>query len=269
MERTIRVGDVDLAVLEAGAGGRPLLLVHGFTGAKEDFAWHVDDLAEAGWHVVAPDNRGHGSSAKPDDGYTFDHFAGDVLGLADALGWDRFALLGHSLGGVIVQQVALQAEDRLTALVLMDTTTGGIPVDHDLARLGIEVARTEGLEVVLAAMKDSPPLHTPAAKRLEETIEGWVETNDAKFLSCCAAMYAGVLEAWFALPDRDLSALRVPTLVLVGEQDDPFMAASHAIARSVEGARIEVIVDAGHSPQVENPEAWRKALCAFLDEAAG
>ncbi len=269
MERTIPAGDVDLAILEAGAGGRPLLLVHGFTGAKEDFAWHLDDLAGVGWHVVAPDLRGHGSSSKPDDGYTFDHLADDVLGLADALGWERFALLGHSMGGVIAQQVALRAQERLTALVLMDTTNGGIPVDHDLARLGIEVARAEGLEVVLAAMKENPPLHTPAAKRLEETIEGWAEAGEQKFLRCSAAMYAGVLEAWFDLPDRDLSPIRVPTLVLGGVQVEPFLAASHAMARSIEGARIDVIVDAGHSPQVENPEVWRKALCAFLDEAAG
>lgn len=267
MERTIRAGDLALAVLEAGPGGRPLLLLHGFTSAKEDFAWHLDELAAAGWHVVAPDLRGHGSSSKPDDGYTFDHLAGDVLGLADALGWERFALLGHSMGGVVAQQVALRAQERLTALVLMDTTPGGIPVDHDLARLGIEVARTDGLEVILAVTKENPPLETPAARRMKQTVDGWTEANDAKFLRCCPAMYASVLEAWLDLPDRDLAGVRVPTLVLVGEQDEPFLAGSHAMARAIEGARIDVIVDAGHSPQVENPEAWRKALCSFLDEA--
>ena len=59
-ERRIGVATgIELAVLEAGAGGRPLLLVHGFTGAKEDFADHLDELAAAGgWHVVAPDLRG-------------------------------------------------------------------------------------------------------------------------------------------------------------------------------------------------------------------
>ena len=266
MERTITAGEIDLAILEAGAGGRPLLLVHGFCGAKEDFAWHVDDLAAAGWHVVAPDLRGHGSSSKPDEGYGFDHLTGDVLALVDALGWERFALLGHSMGGVVAQHVALAAQHRLTALVLMDTTSGGAPVEEDVMRVGIAIAREQGMEALLAAMKEAAPLSTPAARRLEETIDGWVEANDQKFLRCCAAMFAGALESWFELPDRDLSPIDVPTLVIVGEQDEPFVAGSHAMARAIDGARIEVVMDAGHSPQVEAPDAWRKTLLTFLDD---
>ena len=64
-ERQIDVGDVSLAVAESGAGQRPLLLVHGFTGAKEDFTPWLEPLAAAGWHAVAPDLRGHGVSSKP------------------------------------------------------------------------------------------------------------------------------------------------------------------------------------------------------------
>ena len=67
IERTIDLighgGPVSLAVAEAGAGGRSLLLLHGFTGAKEDFTEWLDPLAELGWHVVAPDQRGHGESS--------------------------------------------------------------------------------------------------------------------------------------------------------------------------------------------------------------
>src|SRR6266508_3822678 len=94
--RTVTVGDVELNLAEAGVGGRPFLLLHGFTGAKEDFTDYVDRLAEQGWHVVAPDHRGHGDSAKPDDeaAYGFSVFASDALGLADALGWDQFVVLG-------------------------------------------------------------------------------------------------------------------------------------------------------------------------------
>src|SRR3954465_6875076 len=72
MQRRVGVGPVELEVLEAGEGGGPLLLVHGFTGAKEDFADHVDDLAAAGWHVVAPDQRGHGRSDAPADEAAYD-----------------------------------------------------------------------------------------------------------------------------------------------------------------------------------------------------
>src|SRR5688572_1906018 len=127
--RRVAVRDVELEIVEAGEGGRPFLVLHGFTGAKEDFTHHegwVDRLAEQGWHVVAPDHRGHGASSKPDGeaAYTFDEFAADALALADHLGWERFALLGHSMGGMIAQYVALTAPERLAGLVLMDTSHG-------------------------------------------------------------------------------------------------------------------------------------------------
>src|SRR6476646_1385783 len=96
-----------LAYAEAGDGGRPFMLVHGFTGAKEDFTEWLDPLATDGWHAVAPDNRGHGASEKPDDEsqYPFDLLATDLLELADGL-WGRdtsFVLLGHSMGGMVAQ----------------------------------------------------------------------------------------------------------------------------------------------------------------------
>ena len=79
-ERTVEVegfgGPISLRVAEAGTGGRPLLLLHGFTGAKDDFTDYLDPLAELGWHAVAPDQRGHGASAQPHDemAYSFDAF---------------------------------------------------------------------------------------------------------------------------------------------------------------------------------------------------
>src|SRR5215470_20436004 len=94
-ERLVDLGDVQLSVAEAGAGQRPLLLVHGFTGAKEDFTGWLDRLADLGWHAVAPDLRGHGASSKPaaESAYSFESMGDDLLRLADALGWDRFVLL--------------------------------------------------------------------------------------------------------------------------------------------------------------------------------
>ena len=107
-ERLVNLGDVELSIAEAGAGQRPLLMVHGFTGAKEDFTPWLDRLAGQGWHAVAPDLRGHGASSKPaeESAYSFELLADDVLRLADSLGWGTFVLLGHSMGGMIAQFVA-------------------------------------------------------------------------------------------------------------------------------------------------------------------
>lgn len=159
-----------LEVLEAGAGGRPLLLVHGFTGAKEDFADHVEALAREGWHVVAPDLRGHGASDAPSgpDRYTLKTFALDVLALADALGWVRFVLLGHSMGGMVVQHVALEAPDRLAGLVLMDTSASPLGgVDPELIALGKSVVAQGGMDLLIEAQRDQPgALETDAHRRV-------------------------------------------------------------------------------------------------------
>lgn len=275
-QRVIEIHDqfhetAQLAVDEAGVGGRPLLLVHGFTGARLDFADHLDALADAGWWVVAPDLRGHGESWQPADesAYSFDHFATDVWALVDALGWERLVLLGHSMGGMIAQVAALQRPAALDGLVLMDTTHGPLDLDRALAELGAQIVREGGMpavKAVLDSMGDDAPLSTPAHERLLAERAGYRELGDQKFLGSSPHMYASMLGQLLDQADRldDLTRLDVPTLVLVGEQDEPFLAASEAMAAAVPGARLEVIPDAGHSPQFENPDAWRKAMLDFL-----
>ncbi len=125
-ERSVDTGSIHLTIAEEGVGGRPLMLVHGFTGAKEDFGDFLTALADRGWHVVAPDLRGHGASDKPteESAYTLPIFAGDVLALADTLGWKQLTLLGHSMGGMIAQHMLMGAPDRIEAMILMDTAHG-------------------------------------------------------------------------------------------------------------------------------------------------
>ena len=103
--RRADLGDISLHVVDAGEGGRPVMLVHGFTADSDEVAGVIGPLAELGWHAVAPDLRGHGRSDRPTDAgaYSFELMAADVVALADWLGWDRFALLGHSMGGGVAQ----------------------------------------------------------------------------------------------------------------------------------------------------------------------
>jgi 2-succinyl-6-hydroxy-2,4-cyclohexadiene-1-carboxylate synthase len=272
--REVDVGPVVLAVAEAGRGGAPLLLVHGFTGAKEDFADWVDGFAGRGFHVVAPDLRGHGSSSKPDDeaSYSLSHMADDVVGLADALGWSRFALLGHSMGGMVVQHVALRAGARLSALVLMDTSPSKVSIDPDLIALAVSVVRSEGIErlMELQAERDAP-LATAADARVRAEREGYIEFGDRKMRASSPAMYAAMATELVERDDLlpELAGLDVPTLVVVGEQDEPFLAPSRAMADTIPGARLEVLADAGHSPQFESPERWWGAVETFLTEVTG
>jgi 3-oxoadipate enol-lactonase len=277
IERTVEVdghdGRVALAVAEAGQGGRPLLLVHGFTGAKEDFTEWLDPLADRGWHAVALDQRGHGASTKPaeESAYSFDAFATDLLGMVDALGWERCTALGHSMGGMVVQTALLDAPGRFDGLVLMDTSHRGLRVDPGVVEAGVILARTEGLAAVIAVQDAfaADPLETSAHQRVLRTREGYRAFGDRKMLASSPAMYAAMLTA-IADPhgdDRldDLASVTVPTLVVVGEQDTPFLKPSRRMAAIIPDAELAVVPDGGHSPQFESPDHWWKALCTFLD----
>ena len=256
-----------LATIEAGEGGRPLLLVHGFTGAKEDFADHVDDLAAAGWHVVAPDLPGHGESHPHGAEFGFGPYAEAVLAVADELGWARFALLGHSMGGVVAQHVALEAPDRLTALVLMDASPDRVDVDPSLVDLACEVAATQGMPSLLELQRElGGPLDTETSLRLHRERPGWRELQDQKFLSCSPEMYVTMARLLTTSPSRAdrLARLDVPTLVLVGEHDVLLRAPSDRLADAIPGAKLVVIPGAGHSPQIEAPTAWFEAVTDFL-----
>jgi pimeloyl-ACP methyl ester carboxylesterase len=259
-------------IAEAGAGGRPFLLIHGFTGAKEDFTDWLDPLADLGWHAVAIDNRGHGESAKPADksDYSFELLAADALALADDLwGADaHFVLLGHSMGGMIAQVIAMQAADRLDGLILMDTGHGRLSfVDRDQATKVISIVEGRGIDGLADLMAGrEQPLSTPAHERLLAEREGYAEFGDRKLRATATAAYAGMLLTMVDSTDR-LDALRnvsVPTLVLVGEQDAPLLRQSRNMAEAIPGAELAVLPDAGHSPQFENTDAWWKALTDFL-----
>ena len=122
-----------------------------------------------------------------------------------------------------------------------------------------------GSPISIATRED--PLSTPAHRRLIEERPGYAEFGDRKLRATAVPAFTGLLLAISEAKDRldDLRSLDVPTLVIVGEQDEAMLAPSHAMAGAIPGAELAVLEDAGHSPQFENPDAWSAALFAFLD----
>jgi pimeloyl-ACP methyl ester carboxylesterase len=272
--RVVEAGGVGLEILEAGEGGDPLLVLHGFCGAKENFSEAASQLAERGWHVVVPDQRGHGVSAHPagTSAYSFDLFVSDALALVDALGWRRFVLIGHSMGGMVAQQLALTAPDRLRGLVLMDTFHAAPQIDEDLTAAGRKLVEDGGMAALVEAMRGlEGPLETEAHRRLLAERPGYQELTDAQTVACSADMWLSMSAAILSARDtlEDLRSLRLPVLVVVGEQDEPFLEASHRMAETIPGSRLAVIPDGGHSPQLEAPEAWTRAVSSFLGDLPG
>lgn len=259
---------VGLAVEVAGSGPG-LLLVHGFGGAKEDFADHVPALARDNT-VVIFDHRGHGASDKPTDRdmYSIDRLAADILEVADACDLQQFRLLGHSMGGMVGRQIPLRAPERLEALVMMDTSAGPIPgFDPTLMDLAADVAFTGGKQALKELLDMAAVLETPAYKRTLLDRPGYKAFEERKWSDLSEIMWGAMAIALAYQPD-DLAALAAavsfPMLVIVGSQDAPFLTASDAMVAAIPGAQLVVIPDAGHSPQFENPAAWIDALTNFL-----
>jgi len=273
-QRQVAVGDVELAIVEAGAGGRPLLIVHGFTGRASDFADFIEPLAAAGWHVVAPDLRGHGASSHPADevDYSLDRFTADLIALTDAVGFDTYVVLGHSMGGMITQQLVLAEGERIAGVIFMDTGHGALEVDPALIELGVTVARTEGIDALadlMAALEDDP-LATDAYRRKVAEDPTYAARGDQNLRASSPAMFAAMLQQIPAQADRleRLGEITAPTLVVVGEEDTPFVGPSERMAAAIPGGRLAVVPGGGHSPQFEAPDAWWEAVSGFLAEVA-
>lgn len=251
------------------------MLVHGFTGGRTDFADHLDPFAAVGWHVVAPDLRGHGETGGPRDtaAYAVAAFVLDVVALANRLGWDRFVLLGHSMGGIVAQQMALDHAGRLDALVLMDTVHG--PMDVATAE-ELEFAGTYAITDGMAAMADlmdsggPNPLETDAYKQLRVDRPEIIARQRANFVGAVPEMFAACSKMLMTEPDRldRLRSVALPTLVIVGEHDVAFVDDSARMADAIVGAELVTIAGAGHAPQWEQPHAWFAALSAFLQRIA-
>lgn len=274
LRRRVRAGEVDLEVAEAGAGGRPILLLHGFTGAKEDLGGLFAPLATAGWHVVAPDLRGHGKSDQPqgESSYSLEIFAADALALADTLGWARFVVLGYSMGGMVAQRLLLDDPGRIRAAVLMDTSHG-VPdgLEPALVELGADVVRREGLAALAALqdrLRDRAVAQSPGAAAGPSETAGSQARTRSRLVRSSPDMWLAMTREMVFQPDRldALARLSMPVLIIVGERDWAFVGHGRRMAAAIPGARLAVIEGAGHAPQLENAPACWEALRSFLDD---
>jgi pimeloyl-ACP methyl ester carboxylesterase len=270
--RQLDVDGVQLAIAEAGAGSpKHLLLLHGFAGAKEDFTEWLDRFAAAGWHAVTFDMRGHGESSKPrgEDSYSMQILRQDVQAVVDQLGWDRFVLFGHSMGGMVAQLYAIESSDQLAGLILMGTShkrPDGI--EAELVSLGREVVRAGGTSALLEAQKGfgPGPLDTQAHRRLIAQRPGYLEFCDRKTLAASDDMWVALSAEMLSQTDRlaDLEKVPVPTLVIVGSFDETFLQQCGELAGAIPDADLAVIGLAGHCPQFEQPADWWAAMSEFL-----
>lgn len=237
MSRVTRhvVGEVEIEVEEHGQGDRPFVLVHGFTGSRDDWKEQMAPLARLG-RTIAVDQRGHGGSTNTGDAtsYTFDRLAADLLGLLDALDVARCDLLGHSMGGMVALRAVLAAPERFGSLVLMDTAAGPIPfMPKSVLDGAAGLARAQGTAALAPLMRSqagsaSRPKAAAACEARMGSDEFWrrIETKLGQMDPEAFAAFGSQFAEDPGVEDR-LGEISCPTLVLVGEQDSVFVEERH------------------------------------------
>jgi pimeloyl-ACP methyl ester carboxylesterase len=120
--KQIETNGIRMHVAEAGSGF-PVLLCHGFPELWYSWRHQMKALADAGFHAIAPDQRGYGDTDAPQaiDAYTIHHLVGDLTGLLDALAIDKAVIVGHDWGGFVVWQMAMLAPQRVAGVVGLNT----------------------------------------------------------------------------------------------------------------------------------------------------
>lgn len=236
---------------ESGEPG--VLLTHGFSATSRMWDANVPALARDR-RVAVWDMRGHGSSDAPEDEslYTHDASLADMAAVMDAAGIDRGVLCGMSLGGYLSLAFRLRHPERAAALVLVDTGPGYRRDDqregwNAWVRSTAADLEANGLAALRSGAEVDPSRHAGPAG-LARAARGIMAQHDASVIE--------------SLPGID-----VPTLVVVGADDEPFLTAADYMAAKVPGARKVVIEGAGHAPNVERPDVFNEAVVEFLEVA--
>lgn len=252
---------VALHVREDGdAGGAPVVFANSL-GTDMRLWDEVVPLLPEGLRILRFDMRGHGLSACPAGPYTMDDLTSDTLAMMDVLGLGRVTFVGLSIGGMVGQDLAATAPDRVRALVLSNTAARmGTPA---MWQTRIEAIEAEGLPAMEDAILDrwfGPAFrHTDAARLWGAMLS---RTPQAGYLGCCAAIAGADLT-------QGTAGLRCPTLAIAGRDDraNPLDVVANTAAL-IPNAEFHVIEGAGHLPCVEDPRAFADILTPFLKEHA-
>lgn len=268
--RSFAVNGLTLRGLEWGAPRRPALcFLHGGSAHAHWFDAVAPAFAER-YHVLSLDQRGHGESDWPSTpAYATQDFASDLLGVMEALDWDRMALVGHSMGGHNAMAFAAWHPDRLWALSIADSRPG-IPRERleAMHRRGHRGPRRhESLEAALRSFRLLPPETTAAPALLEHLARQGVTERAGRFLYRFDPACTGTrrpVDAWPLL-----HRITPPTLLVRGERS-PILPREMAaeILKRIPRARLAEIAGAYHHLMLDEPQAFSKALGGFLVEAA-
>jgi len=255
--RFIIVDGLETYIRESGEpAGEPIILLHGWGASTVSWNATIPALAEAGYRVIAFDRPPYGLSAKVGDDLPLSitdqaHF---TIALMDALNIEQAALIGHSMGGGVALQLALDHADRVRGIGLIGTGAR-LPVHPDILNNALtdqaaaarlisnwfwgEGATDAQREASFAGVMQTPP-----------------EIMHGDFLSCVG----------FDVRAR-LGEIRVPALIVAGEQDKMMpLKFSHLLHDNIAGSTLVIVPNAGHKLIIEQPQVVADAVQTWLDQ---
>ena len=236
---------------EVHGDGPPLILTHGYSSTSAMWREQIAPLSQH-HKLILWDMRGHGQSDYPEDptAYSEALTVADIAALLDAVGAPRAIVGGLSLGGYMSLAFYRAHPERVRALLIIDTCPGFKKDDAREAwnRRAFDTAGRfdrEGLAVLKSASRERSTVAHRDARGLALAARGMLTQRDARVIEL--------------LPE-----IKVPSLIVVGADDTPFLAASDYMAAKIPGARKVVIPNAGHAVNIDQPQAFIEAVEPFL-----
>jgi pimeloyl-ACP methyl ester carboxylesterase len=249
---TIDVRGFEIAYTDTGpADAQAILFTHGYQASRA--MWEPQHALAPDYRVVTWDLRGHGDSGCPDDPaqYSQELMLEDMGALLDHLSVTQAVLVGHSLGGFASLRFYLAHSDRVKALVLFGSGPGFRDAEarekwNAMADRFAGGMEAKGLDLLQRATQEVSGAKHRSAQALAHAARGILKQHDSK-----------VMDA--------LGDISVPTLSIVGSEDERFIGSSTYLAKKIPNARLATIEGAAHAANMEQPDAFNEAIRAFLD----
>lgn len=238
---------VRLDYVEQGdAEGTPMVMLHGLSDSWRSYEPLLPHLPSS-IHAFAITQRGHGDSDRPDAGYAVDDLAADVIAFMDAVGLPSAIVVGHSMGTIVAQRVAIDHPRRVSGLLLL----AGAPSYAGLIdELGAYLAEmTDPVDAGFVIDFQESTLAQPVPRAL-------LETAVSESLKMPARVWRALWEGTLLADHSDeLGRIAAPTLLVYGEGEQYVPRADQAaLAAAIPGARSIVYADLGHAPHWERPD---------------
>ena len=234
--------------------GRAVLMSHGYSATRHMWDGQHAKLGDR-YRMISWDMRGHGATDSPSDPARYSHAltVADMKALLDHLGIRRAVIGGLSLGGTMSLEFYVAHPDMVEALILCDTGPGYRNAEarakwNERAMTRATELEARGLEALGGRSREMREAmsHHRSAQGLAHAARGMLAQQDSR-----------VIDA--------LGSITVPTIVIVGDKDEPFVAPCEYMAKKIPGARLEVVKDAGHSSNLDQPDPFNRVFVGFLD----